>query len=100
METPIYIRPVIGHETRLESKQITQNSVFHESVKYSPQQLKSPDYMVTMTFIQKYFGSGFVPQYPPLNTFEQYCKDHWGTGVGHYVFRIHTVTLTTGFGCR
>ncbi|KAE9395187.1 hypothetical protein BT96DRAFT_885850 [Gymnopus androsaceus JB14] len=77
METPIYIRPVIGHETRLESKQITQNSVFHESVKYSPQQLKSPDYMVTMTFIQKYFGSGFVPQYPPLNTFEQYCKDHW-----------------------
>ncbi|KAJ7739230.1 hypothetical protein DFH07DRAFT_78654 [Mycena maculata] len=80
-ETPIYERPIVGHETRLQSGQITTQTVFHESIKYSPQQLTSPDYMITMTIIQQQFGSGFTPQYPALNEFEKYCKDHWGTGV-------------------
>ncbi|KAG6864295.1 hypothetical protein C0991_010766 [Blastosporella zonata] len=78
--TPIIERPIVGHETRLESHQITEQSVFHESIKYSPQDLEYPDYMVTMTVIKQAFGSGFQPQYPPLNEFEQYCKDNWGKG--------------------
>ena len=72
---------VIGHETRLESRQITPQSAFHASVMYSPEQLQSPKYMVTMKIIKQSFGDGFKPDYPALNTFEQYCKDHWGTGV-------------------
>lgn len=48
---------------------------------YSPEQLQSPKYMVTMKIIKQSFGDGFKPDYPALNTFEQYCKDHWGTGV-------------------
>lgn len=80
-DTPIALRPIIGHETRLESNQIVQQSVFHESVRYSPQQLASPDYMITMSIIQKKFGSDFKPQYLALNEFEQYCKDHWGRGL-------------------
>uniref|UniRef100_A0A0W0F0R5 T6SS Phospholipase effector Tle1-like catalytic domain-containing protein n=1 Tax=Moniliophthora roreri TaxID=221103 RepID=A0A0W0F0R5_MONRR len=82
MELPLPERLVIGHETRLESKQITQTSVFHESLKYSPQSLTTKDYMVTMTILQNQFGSGFAPQYPPLNDFEKYCKDNWGKKLG------------------
>lgn len=37
--------------------------------------------MITMNIITQSFGSGFMPKYPALNEFEQYCKDHWGTGV-------------------
>jgi hypothetical protein len=81
METPIILRPVVGHETRLESSQIDPEAAFHESIKYSPQQLTSPIYMITMTIIQQQFGAGFAPHYQPLNEFEKYCKDHWGTGV-------------------
>jgi hypothetical protein len=83
-ETPAALRPIIGHQTRLESGQIVQQSVFHDSIKYSPQQLTSSDYMITMSIIWQSFGSGFVPQYPPLNEFEQYCKDDWGKGVRHF----------------
>ncbi|KAF9225781.1 hypothetical protein BS17DRAFT_699538 [Gyrodon lividus] len=78
METSIIQRPIVGHETRLESKQIEKNSLFHESNKYAPQSLKDPDYMVTMTLIAKEFGSGFQPSIAPMNDFEQYCKEHWG----------------------
>ncbi|KAL0576976.1 hypothetical protein V5O48_005018 [Marasmius crinis-equi] len=73
---------ILGHETRLESSQIDTKSVFHESIKYSPQKLSSPKYMATMSIIQQKFGSGFVPQYPPLNEFEQHCKDTWGKRLG------------------
>ncbi|KIJ11726.1 hypothetical protein PAXINDRAFT_181808 [Paxillus involutus ATCC 200175] len=77
IETPIIQRPIVGHETRLESKQIEKTSLFHESNKYSPQSLKAPDYMVTMTLIEKQFGSGFQPTFVAMNDFEKYCKDHW-----------------------
>lgn len=96
-ETSLALRPVIGHETRLESNQIVQQSVFHESVRYSPQQLASPDYMITMSIIEKKFGSGFIPQYPVLNEFEQLCKDHWGRGlsIGHGVESPGSVIRST-----
>ncbi|KAI1789975.1 hypothetical protein LXA43DRAFT_538200 [Ganoderma leucocontextum] len=81
MDTSFAQRPVVGHETRLQSGQITPQSVFHQSVMYSPAQLQSPDYMITMNIIEQSFGHGFAPQYPALNEFEQYCKDHWGTGL-------------------
>ena len=80
-ETTLVFRPIVGHETRLESHQITPQSVFHQSVMYSPAILKSPEYMTTMKLITDSFGPGFAPQYPPLNEFEQYCKDNWDTGV-------------------
>ncbi|KAF8843827.1 hypothetical protein BDN67DRAFT_896152 [Paxillus ammoniavirescens] len=78
IETPIIQRPIVGRETRLESKQIEKNSLFHESNKYAPQSLKAPDYMVTMTLIEKQFGSGYQPTFPKLNDFEKYCKENWG----------------------
>ena len=81
METSWIPGVIIGHKTRLESGQITQESVFHQSVMYSPAQLQSPKHMITMNIIEQSFGPGFRPQYPALNEFEQYCKDHWGTGV-------------------
>lgn len=81
METPPLQRPVVGHKTRLESGQITPDTVFHQSVMLSPPHLQSPTYMITMDIIKQSFGSGFTPQYPALNEFEQYCKDHWGGGV-------------------
>ncbi|KAG7096249.1 hypothetical protein E1B28_003698 [Marasmius oreades] len=80
-ETSTVLKPIIGHETRLESGQLTPQAVFHSSIQFSPQKLDSPDYMITMSIVEKKFGSGFQPQYPPLNEFEQYCKDHWGTGL-------------------
>lgn len=75
-------RRVIGHKTRLESGQITPQSVFHLSVMYSPAQrkLQSPNYMITLDMIRWSFGYDLA-QYPALNEFEQYCKDYWSTGV-------------------
>lgn len=70
-------KPVIGQETRLESKQITADSVLHASIEFSPQKLDSPDYMVTLEKLVKEFGPSFKPQYPPLNEFEEYCRDNW-----------------------
>lgn len=81
METSWFTGLVVGHETRLASGQITPESVFHQSVMYSPTQLQSPKHMIAMNIVEESFGSGFRPQYPILNEFEQYCKDHWGTGV-------------------
>ncbi|KAG7096272.1 hypothetical protein E1B28_003720 [Marasmius oreades] len=78
METKPEYQFLVGHETRLESLQITKESMFHESIRFSPQKLDSPDSVITMTIIKEEFGSGFEPQYSPLNDFEQYCKDHWG----------------------
>ena len=81
IETSLALRLIVGHETRLEGGQIMPQSVFHQSVKESPTQLESPEYMITMDIIKQSFGSGFTPQYPALNEFEQYCKDHWGGAV-------------------
>lgn len=77
METPITQRMIVGHETRLESGQITTNPVFHESIKNSPKNLVSPDKMITLEIIAHSLP-GFNPVYPPLNDFEKYCKDNWG----------------------
>ncbi|KAF9817313.1 hypothetical protein IEO21_03573 [Rhodonia placenta] len=76
-ELPFLEKPVIGQETRLESKQITADSVLHASIEFSPQKLDSPDYMVTLEKLVKEFGPSFKPQYPPLNEFEEYCRDNW-----------------------
>ncbi|KAG2369206.1 hypothetical protein BDR07DRAFT_1447820 [Suillus spraguei] len=84
METPFALRPVVGHETRLESEQITPTSIFHKSLEFSPQNLTSKDYMVTTTIIQQKFGSGFHYIYPPLNEFEAYCKNNWDTTLPIY----------------
>lgn len=77
IESDYLTRIVVGHENRLQSKQITSTSVFHQSLEFSPQKLVSPDYMVTTSIIQKEFGSGFHPDYPALNEFEAYCKNNW-----------------------
>ncbi|KIK42593.1 hypothetical protein CY34DRAFT_83287 [Suillus luteus UH-Slu-Lm8-n1] len=77
IESDYLTRIVVGHENRLQSKQITSTSVFHQSLEFSPQKLVSPDYMVTTSIIQKEFGSGFHPDHPALNEFEAYCKNNW-----------------------
>ncbi|KAF8179330.1 hypothetical protein K438DRAFT_1603901 [Mycena galopus ATCC 62051] len=92
-ETPLPARLFMGHKTRLEDGQITEQSVFHQSVDYSPQQLTSPNHMLTMSIIQQKFGPGFVAQHPALNEFEQYCKDHWGTGLKDIPHSIESPAL-------
>ncbi|KAG2063174.1 hypothetical protein BDR04DRAFT_587290, partial [Suillus decipiens] len=79
MECSISDQLVLGHETCLESGQITATSTFHQSLEFSPQKLTSPKYMVTANIIQKEFGSGFHWSYPPLNEFGMYCKKNWDT---------------------
>ncbi|PIL30983.1 hypothetical protein GSI_05676 [Ganoderma sinense ZZ0214-1] len=85
--------PFVGHEFRLENPQIPPQSVFHRSVMYSPQKLQSPKYMITMKIITDSFGPGFAPQYPSLNEFEQYCKDHRETGISPVNGFIPTSTV-------
>ncbi|KAK7061252.1 hypothetical protein R3P38DRAFT_650227 [Favolaschia claudopus] len=86
IETPLILRAAYGHETRLESGRITNSkAVFHESVKYSPGELKSSEFMVTMGALQNKFdsGEGWGPKYEEMNEFEKFCKDEWGKpGVG------------------
>ncbi|KAG1755267.1 uncharacterized protein EDB91DRAFT_1098085 [Suillus paluster] len=78
METPFVERPVLGHETRLEHKDITKFSTFHQSLNFSPQQLVSPNYMTSAGLVfQQVFHPGFRPTYPPLNDFEAHCKENW-----------------------
>ncbi|KAG1730066.1 hypothetical protein EDB19DRAFT_1390884 [Suillus lakei] len=77
MESSLAVQVVVGHETRLESEDITTTSEFHQSLEFSPQTLVSPKYMTTSSIIQKAFGSGFSPNYPSLNEFEAYCKNNW-----------------------
>lgn len=69
---------VIGHETRLESKQITQDATFHPSIAVAPVKLDKPTYMITLDSLKKAFGASWTPTYSTLNAFEQRCKDHWG----------------------
>ncbi|KAH8109828.1 hypothetical protein DFH11DRAFT_1624702 [Phellopilus nigrolimitatus] len=71
-------KPIIGHQTRLQSAQIASDSVFHESVKFSPTALKDPTYMVTLDTLKNAFGGSWVPKSPALNAFEKECKDNWG----------------------
>ena len=89
METPIAQQMIIGHETRLESGQITTKPIFHESIKNSPKNLVSPDKMITLEIIAHSLP-GFNPVYPPLNDFEKYCKDNWGKlpvcDMGYFIF--------------
>ncbi|KAG2335291.1 hypothetical protein BDR05DRAFT_1006981 [Suillus weaverae] len=66
-ESDYATRLLAGHENRLESKQITPTSVFHQSLEFSPQKLVSPNYMVATSIMQKEFGSGFRQDYPALN---------------------------------
>ncbi|KAJ6476479.1 hypothetical protein C8R47DRAFT_1052124 [Mycena vitilis] len=82
MELPRALRPLIGNKTRLESDQITADSLFHESVKYSPDVLTSPEKMLTMRTLEERFGVGFA-RYSALNEFEKHCKDQWGSKLRH-----------------
>lgn len=34
--------------------------------------------MITLDIVEEHFGTSFMPQFAPLNDFEQQCKDHWG----------------------
>ncbi|KAG2126840.1 hypothetical protein DEU56DRAFT_537692 [Suillus clintonianus] len=77
METSWVGGIIYGHETRLQSGQITTTSPFHQSLQFSPQTLTAPKYMVTTSIIQKQFGTGYYPDYPPLNEFEEYCRTNW-----------------------
>lgn len=68
-----------SEKNRLESGQITKDSLFHQSLKFAPtkQQLVEPDNMVTLDVLQQAFGSSWTPSYPTLNDFEQKCKNEW-----------------------
>ncbi|KAF9258715.1 hypothetical protein L218DRAFT_1080306 [Marasmius fiardii PR-910] len=83
-EQSIWEGIVIWPKTRLESGDITKQSSFHESIKYSPQTLDSPSNMITRTMIEKQFGSPL--QYVALNAFEKECKDKWGVVKGPVMF--------------
>ncbi|KAJ7021724.1 hypothetical protein C8F04DRAFT_1322461, partial [Mycena alexandri] len=75
------VRPFVGRATRLESRQITRDSHFHQSIEHgdhSPQTLENAEYMITMTIIKQKFGGGWVPRYQGLNMFEAHCKSQWG----------------------
>lgn len=69
---------IFGHETRLESGQVTADVVFHPSIEMSPTQLSDPKYMFTFADLQQKYGPYWVPTFSTLNDFEAYCKDHWG----------------------
>ncbi|KAG2337822.1 hypothetical protein BDR05DRAFT_1004698 [Suillus weaverae] len=60
MESNYVTRIVVGHKNHLKSKQITTTSVFHQSLEFSPQNLVSPNYMVTTSITQKEFGLDFI----------------------------------------
>lgn len=68
----------MGHKTCLESGQITQTTMFHASIAYSPTTLHKPSNMVTLDILKTTFGSSWEPTCTTLNKFEQACKDQWG----------------------
>lgn len=69
---------IFGHETRLESGQLTADVIFHPSVALSPTDLKDPTFMFTLVDLQKKFGPTWRPVYSSLNNFEELCKKRWG----------------------
>ncbi|PAV20088.1 hypothetical protein PNOK_0502200 [Pyrrhoderma noxium] len=77
-ELSITEKPVIGHETRLESSQITSDAQFHQSLLVAPTKLQDGTYMITMDSLKAKFGNDWVPDCPPLNEFEEQCKKQWG----------------------
>lgn len=66
-----------GPQDRLAKGIFTQDSVFHESVAFSPTKLEKPANMITLESLKKKFGLHWVPKYEQLNWFEQMCKDKW-----------------------
>ncbi|KAG2146796.1 hypothetical protein DEU56DRAFT_931058 [Suillus clintonianus] len=76
-ESSLAMQAIVGHETRLQSKQINKDSDFHKSLEKSPQKLTSPQYMITNTIIKNELGAGFQPKYVALNAFETKCKNNW-----------------------
>ena len=79
--TPWWQKAIIRPETRLDSGQITKDVIFHESFKSAPTTLVHPDHMVTLNTLKQKFGSSWSPTCPALNTFEQWCKVQWLSGV-------------------
>lgn len=77
-ESSLAVKPIVGHETRLESGQINSTPVLHESIQFAPFDLKDPTYMVTLAIIQKKYGAAWKPTYPALNDFEWKVRNAWG----------------------
>lgn len=77
--TPWWQKAIIRPETRLDSGQITRDVLFHESFKSAPTTLTHPDHMVTMNTLKQKFGTSWSPTCPPLNAFEQRCKNQWNS---------------------
>ncbi|KAJ7220581.1 hypothetical protein GGX14DRAFT_354257, partial [Mycena pura] len=78
-ETPYVQRPIVGHKNRLESGQITNQIIFHESWKFSPKYaaLLHKDYMIApdnLLFTHL--------NYATMNQFETDCKNRWKQNLG------------------
>ncbi|PAV20126.1 hypothetical protein PNOK_0506000 [Pyrrhoderma noxium] len=80
-ELSIAEKPIIGEENRLESGDITSDAQFHQSVLVAPTQLDNDSYMITLDTIREQFGASWAPDCPPLNAFEELCKNFWGVPV-------------------
>ncbi|KZS93827.1 hypothetical protein SISNIDRAFT_485431 [Sistotremastrum niveocremeum HHB9708] len=68
---------IIGCEDRLAGKQITRNSIFHQSLRLSPLKLTYPKDMITLDTLHKKFNSGWEPRFAELGKFEIKMKDEW-----------------------
>ena len=98
-----WLKQIIGHENRLESDQITQNSLFHLSLApgYAPTDLHKPNYMITMNTLRSKFGASWDPNFAELSAFEDKCKREWGGLVSTmhaYISEKGVLILITG-GC-
>lgn len=83
-----------GPKTRLDSGQITSDSVFHSSLYASPKLLRDPKSAVTLDTLNEMFGEGWRPRCPELNEFETFCKTEWGTvPVSHFLTRWSTFSF-------
>ncbi|CAL1707527.1 unnamed protein product [Somion occarium] len=68
---------LLGHESRLEGKQVDKDSDFHLSIGEAPIKLTDPKYMITLDDLKRTLGSGWTPIYMQLSSFEQACRNNW-----------------------
>lgn len=80
-ETPWWQKVVIKAQTRIQSGVLKADAVFHRSIFSAPLNLNNPMNMITLTSLKQAFGDAWVPDSPPLNAFEQECKNAWGLKV-------------------
>lgn len=79
---------LVGHETRLESGQISTDTIFHPSFQVSPTKLTNMTFMVTLPILQETFGTSWITTYSTLNAFEELCKEQWGQPVVRVVLSL------------